>query len=103
MDATDLYARMVALEADSMDELDLIDEADNLRARIWKEKLMFNDTAAYYRIRISGCDGLVCELLPDVINDTKDGLQLYTDVNGKDENMMLCGILLVSKWKVVGE
>ena len=98
MDANDLYKKMEALRPDSMDELDLMDEDNGLSIRIWKENIEDN-VGAYYRIRISGFGGLVCELLPDEISVYAGVFQMYTGSNG-DEALQLCGRLDVSKWVV---
>lgn len=106
MKANDLVERMEALRPDSMDVLDLIDEADNFTIRIWKESTgeyhEYHGDLTYYRIRIQGRAGLVFELFPDTVTASMSDLQLYTETeDGNDE--ALTGIIDVSTWKVMGE
>ena len=100
MNANDLVKRMEALRPDSMDVLDLMDTNTNTNIRIWREYA--SSDATYYRIRISGYRGLVCELFPDIVTAAMSGIQLYslTD-DGTDET--LTGDLNVEHWKVRGE
>ena len=102
MNANDLVERMEALRPDSMDVLDLMDNNTNTNIRIWKEYATVDRDATYYRIRISGYRGLVCELFPDIVTAAMSGIQLYslTD-DGTDET--LTGDLNVEHWKVRGE
>ena len=102
MNANDLVQKMGALRPDSMDVLDLMDSNTNANIRIWREYTDTESTASYYRIRISGYRGLVCELFPDDVTAAISSIQLYslTD-DGTDET--LTADLNVEHWKVRGE
>lgn len=105
MKAIELYERMEALRPDSMDELDLIDEGNNLSIRIWKENIEPDGSGTwYYRIIIRGREGLVCEFLPDtVVANSLYSLFMYITTDGKETSMQIIGLLDASGWKVRGE
>ena len=103
MKAMDLVKRMEALRPDSLDELDLINEAANVTMRIWREYADVDSHDAYYRIRISGRDGIICELLPDRVTATMGNLQMYTVTDAGNDSMVICGCINATDCKVVGE
>lgn len=106
MDVNELYEKMESLKPDSMDELDLIDEGNNLSIRIWKENLEPDDSSGawYYRIIINGRKGRVCEFAPDiVVAGNQHELYMNVAADGKDGPMDIFGFLEVSDWKVRGE
>lgn len=102
MNANDLVQKMRALRPDSMDVLDLMDSNTNANIRIWREYADTERTASYYRIRISGYRGPVCELFPDNVTACMAGIQLYT-LTDDDTDETLTGIIDVEHWKVRGE
>lgn len=103
MKAMDLVKRMEALRPDSMDVLDLINEMANCTMRVWREYIDNDSHDSYYRIRISGFGGILCELLPDRVTATLGNLQMYTVIDGKDDSRMTCGCINTTDWEVRGE
>lgn len=105
MKATELCERMEALRPDSEDELDLIDEDNNLSIRIWKENIEPDGSGTwYYRIIIRGCEGIMCEFLPDtVVANSPFNLFMYITTDERKASMQIIGLLEVSGWKVRGE
>lgn len=85
-----------------MDVLDLMDSNTNTNIRIWKEYADTERTTAYYRIRISGYRGLVCELFPDDVTEAISSIQLYS-LTDNDTDETLTGDLNVEHWEVRGE
>lgn len=105
MKATEMMKLMEALRSDSMDELDLIDEGNNLSIRIWKENIEADNSGTwYYRIIIRGREDLICEFLPDtVVANSLYTLFMYITTDEKKGYTQIIGLLDVSGWKVRGE
>lgn len=105
MDVKELYSMMMELIPDSPVSLRLRDPMANSIIYIFKEALLEDDDGkiilSYYRIRINGCEGTRCELVPDVVVPSGDDwLQMYTTMDGDPETQQLAGGLYVHNWEV---